>query len=146
VAKAMDYVEREGGFARVNGGMEQTGNLVWAAFQHDTSRALDPQTHTHVVVMNATVSPTAGEWRSLSSEQLYNLQKSADAIYQNELAKGAQELGYQVEWSGRSFEIGGVSRDQIEIFPSALNRSSEAAGRGGHDRARPVQRPAMSPP
>jgi len=134
VAKAMDYVEREGGFARVNGGMEQTGNLVWAAFQHDTSRALDPQTHTHVVVMNATVSPTAGEWRSLSSEQLYNLQKSADAIYQNELAKGAQELGYQVEWSGRSFEIGGVSRDQIEIFSKRTEQISEALAERGMTR------------
>ena len=33
---------------------EWTGNLVAAAFQHELSRAKDPQLHTHVVVMNMT--------------------------------------------------------------------------------------------
>lgn len=126
VQKAMTYIEREGAFTRVNGEREQTGNLVWAAFSHDTSRALDPQTHTHVVTMNATVSPGAGEWRSLSNEELYNLQKSTDAIYQNEMARGAQDLGYQVEWSGRSFEIGGVSREQIETFSKRSEQIRDA--------------------
>ena len=32
----------------------QTGNLVVASFRHDTSRAQDPQLHTHNVIMNAT--------------------------------------------------------------------------------------------
>ena len=31
-----------------------TGNLVAAAFVHDSSRALDPQLHTHFTVFNAT--------------------------------------------------------------------------------------------
>jgi len=33
---------------------QKTGNLVAAAFQHELSRAKDPQLHTHVVVMNMT--------------------------------------------------------------------------------------------
>ena len=31
-----------------------TGNLAAAAFVHDSSRALDPQLHTHFTVFNAT--------------------------------------------------------------------------------------------
>ena len=35
----------------------QTGNLVYALFQHDTSRALDPQNHTHAVNRRANGTP-----------------------------------------------------------------------------------------
>ncbi|MCU6213360.1 conjugative relaxase, partial [Morganella morganii] len=43
-----------------------TGNLVIAAFNHDTSRELDPQLHTHALVMNMTEHE--GQWRTLSSD------------------------------------------------------------------------------
>ena len=43
-----------------------TGNMVAALYNHDTSRDLDPQLHTHALVFNATF---AGEkWRSLASD------------------------------------------------------------------------------
>ena len=32
----------------------KSGNLVVALFQHDTSRALDPQAHIHAIIANAT--------------------------------------------------------------------------------------------
>ncbi len=33
---------------------QNTGNLVVASFRHETSRALDPELHTHAFVMNMT--------------------------------------------------------------------------------------------
>jgi conjugative relaxase-like TrwC/TraI family protein len=35
----------------------RTGNLVYALFQHDTSRATDPQSHIHAVIANLTQLP-----------------------------------------------------------------------------------------
>jgi hypothetical protein len=40
-----------------SGEPEKTGNLVYALFAHDTSRALDPQGHIHAVVANLTRDP-----------------------------------------------------------------------------------------
>jgi len=40
------------------------GNMVAAMVTHDTSRALDPQLHTHVCVMNVTHDPGENRWKA----------------------------------------------------------------------------------
>src|SRR3546814_19324816 len=74
---------------------EATGNLIVASFQHGTSRAQDPQLHTHNVIMNATQGDD-GSWRSLEPRALYQLQKQIGAIYRQELALQVRELGYEI--------------------------------------------------
>src|SRR3546814_3089460 len=68
VRTAMAHVERHMAATRIRAGgtvsREATGNLVIASFQHGTSRAQDPQLHTHNVIMNAT-REEQGTWRSL---------------------------------------------------------------------------------
>ncbi len=64
---------------------EATGNLVIASFRHGTSRALDPQLHTHNVILNMT-RDEAGQWRSLEPRAFYQMQKQIGAIYRQELA------------------------------------------------------------
>ncbi|NML96136.1 MobF family relaxase [Novosphingobium olei] len=95
---------REGGEVR----REATGNLAIATFRHATSRAQDPQLHTHAVVLNAT-QDREGIWRSLEPRALYQLQKEIGAIYRQELAHGVAELGYRIEpGKDAMFEIAGV--------------------------------------
>ena len=48
----------------------QTDNLLAARFDHETSRELDPQLHTHVVVLNVTQRPD-GALRALDNATLY---------------------------------------------------------------------------
>jgi conjugative relaxase-like TrwC/TraI family protein len=43
-----------------------TGNLIIARFNHDTSRAQEPQIHTHSVVINATQN--GDKWQTLGSD------------------------------------------------------------------------------
>ena len=63
IKAAVKYLEEEAAFTRLHtrdkkgkSSIEQvaTGNLLCASFRHDTSRSLDPQMHTHAVVMNVT--------------------------------------------------------------------------------------------
>ncbi len=54
---------RAGENARTNN-YETTGKLVYAEFTHDTSRALDPQLHTHNVVCNVTKTAD-GKYKAL---------------------------------------------------------------------------------
>ena len=103
---------RQGGEVR----REATGNLAIANFRHATSRAQDPQLHTHAVVINATQDKD-GNWRSLEPRAFYQLQKEIGAIYRQELAHSVAALGYQIE-SGKDslFEIAGVPEKAINAL------------------------------
>ncbi|WP_340266964.1 MobF family relaxase [Sphingobium mellinum] len=130
VKTAMAHVERHMAATRIRDGgnvtREATGNLVVASFQHGTSRAHDPQLHTHNVIMNATQGED-GAWRSLEPRAIYQLQKQIGAIYRQELAMKVRELGYEIEAGKESmFEIRGVSTEVIEAF-STRSAEIEAA-------------------
>ncbi len=123
---AMAHVERHMAATRVRDGgtvaREATGNLVIASFQHGTSRAQDPQLHTHNVIMNATQGEDGG-WRSLEPRALYQLQKQIGAIYRQELALKVRELGYEIDAGKESmFEIRDVPAGVIDAFST---RSAE---------------------
>ncbi|BBE34775.1 MobF family relaxase [Sphingosinicella microcystinivorans] len=130
VRTAMTHVEAHMAATRVRGGgaivREPTGNLIIASFQHGTSRAQDPQLHTHNVIMNATQGED-GAWRSLEPRAIYQLQKQIGAIYRQELALKVRELGYEIEAGKDSlFEIKGVSGAVVTAF-STRSAEIEAA-------------------
>jgi conjugative relaxase-like TrwC/TraI family protein len=93
-----------------------TGNIIGAAFRHDTSRELDPHLHTHCVVLNATFDPMENRWKALGAVGMYRAQKFAENCYYHDLAKGLRELGYEIVNDGRSFEIKGVPANVIALF------------------------------
>jgi ATP-dependent exoDNAse (exonuclease V) alpha subunit len=102
-----------------------TGNLVIATFEHDTSRELDPQLHTHAVIMNMTQRED-GEWRALSNEELYNNKMYFGQHYRNELAANLKERGYEIEGDQRGlFEIRGVDHDLREHFSRRSEQIAE---------------------
>lgn len=121
VKKALGYIETELAKTRqtVDGktAAVQTGNVTVAMFRHNTSRDLDPQTHTHAVIMNATKRED-GQWRSLTNEEIFNAQRVIGAIYTSELADRLQALGYDLRRTDEkgNFEIAGITREQIEHF------------------------------
>ena len=113
----------KGETARVN-----TRNLVIATFEHDTSRELDPQLHTHAVIMNMTQRED-GEWRALSNEELYGQKMYFGQYYRNELAANLKERGFEIESDRRGlFEVRGVDKDLREHF----SRRSEQMNRQKH--------------
>ena len=107
--------------------IETTGNWIIARFNHDTSRELDPQLHTHAVVINAT-RRADGEWRALSSKEMFRAKMLGGAIYRAELARGLQRLSYEVEVSHRDgrFEVKDFTREQLRHF-SRRREEIEAA-------------------
>ncbi len=138
VHTALVYVERELAATRhmQDGALQvvRTGNLVAALFQHTTSRELDPQTHTHAIVMNATQRPD-GQWRSLSNDEIYQATKVVAAIYNADLADRLQRLGYELRRtdSRGNFEINGISREQIEQFSQRRAEIAAAMAARGID-------------
>lgn len=115
VEKAMSWVEANTAEARSyardpkNGDAIRTGNLVYAMFQHDTSRALDPQAHIHVVA--AAITQTAGgAWKALWNGEIYKNNSVIGSIYHAALRTEIEKLGYEVRITGKhgQFEIVGV--------------------------------------
>jgi conjugative relaxase-like TrwC/TraI family protein len=93
-----------------------TGNLVGAAFLHTTSRALDPQLHTHFVLFNCTWDKTEKRWKALQTGDMFGALNYGTAVYRNELAKRLHRLGYQTRKAVNSFEIEGVAPELINRF------------------------------
>lgn len=111
---------RKGDNVRTNN-LEMTGKIVYASFRHDASRALDPQVHTHNVVVNVT-RDSAGKYKALESVEMCRAIRYAGKVYHNELAKRCRELGYEmvnrrdekgnITWQ----DIAGVSEELMEKF------------------------------
>jgi len=131
VKSALDKLESHGvGVRQHQGGalsVRPSGNLVAALFRHDTSRALDPQLHTHAVIMNLTQRQD-GQWKTLESQGLFDLKMTAGLIYRAQLAAALSQLGYAIEPThddGR-FEVTSVPPEVIQAF-SQRRQQIEAA-------------------
>jgi conjugative relaxase-like TrwC/TraI family protein len=100
VAAGLVYLEDHAAFSRQGkSGVRQvdTEGVLAAAFVHRTSRAGDPQLHTHVLV-SGRVRCLDGVWRALDSRALHWELKTGGMVYQAALrAELTARLG--VEWT-----------------------------------------------
>ncbi len=110
--------------------VEKTGKLAYALFNHDTSRASDPQLHTHAIVANLT-QRADGAWRALRNDKLWSKNKLLGAIYHNELRIRIQELGYRIENREKNgmFEIAGIDDDTIKSWSTRNEQIKELANK-----------------
>jgi|APThiThiocy_ev2_2_1041544.scaffolds.fasta_scaffold01801_10 Ti-type conjugative transfer relaxase TraA len=110
--------------------LEEVG-LVAALFEHSTSRALDPQLHTHALIMNVSVRDD-GTTGTLSSLDLFLSKMAAGALYRAELAKGLQvELGLILRRERTWFEIEGVSKELVQEFSKRREAIEEQLAKSG---------------
>lgn len=104
----------------------ETSGYVAASFTEFTSRADDPQLHTHVVVANK-VQGTDGKWRSLDGRRFYRHQLAAgylhEAVLRHELTRRLG-VGWQPVRNGVA-DIEGFGRDQIEAFSRRRQQAEE---------------------
>lgn len=119
VASAMKFLEDECSFSRRGPGgiVQDRAKLVAAAFAHETSRSLDPQLHTHVVVSNVVLRPD-GSTGTLVSRDFFRAKMLAGQLYRTELASQLNEkLGLPIFKMGKnSFELGNVHKDLCDAF------------------------------
>ncbi|WP_273767479.1 MobF family relaxase [Aeromonas hydrophila] len=109
--------------ARKDGEHIHTNNLIYASFTHTTSRANDPQLHTHNVIPNATLLD--GKWYSLESKEMYQFKMQAGLIYRAELAVLAHKLGYTVEVTDRQKGFWDITEISDELKSETSKRRRE---------------------
>lgn len=121
-----------------------TGNMVAALYNHDTSRDLDPQLHTHALAFNATFADE--KWRSLASdtrmktgfsENLYATKIALGNLYRSALREDVESMGFETVTAGKNglWELKDVP---VDVFSSRSQAIREAAGPDASAKSRDV--------
>lgn len=121
-----------------------TGNMVAALYNHDTSRDLDPQIHTHALVFNATFADE--KWRSLASdtrmktgfsENLYATKIALGNLYRSALREDIESMGFETVAAGKHglWELKDVP---VNVFSSRSQAIREAVGPDASAKSRDV--------
>ncbi len=124
---------------RKNGADEDrvTGNMVAAVVTHETSRALDPQLHTHVSIMNVTFDAVEGRWKSVQPSGFYRHQAFFREVCYNRLAEKLRGAGYELEVARKiGFNIKGLStelRDHFSQRREQIMREAQSVGATSQD-------------
>jgi conjugative relaxase-like TrwC/TraI family protein len=121
VRAALEHLERFGATTRVrvNGARQyrEAVGLTVAAFRQTTSRADDPQVHTHAVI-SAKVQTADGRWMALDARYLKRYQRMLGGLYQSVL-RAELTHRYGVGWepivNGQA-EIAGTPGQLLEVF------------------------------
>jgi conjugative relaxase-like TrwC/TraI family protein len=137
VEAALGWLEREACQSRRGVDGHETvdaDGFVAAAFVHRTSRAGDPQLHTHVLVANLAHCED-GKWRALDGRALLWQARTAGYLYKAHLRHElTARLG--VDWGPAhkgAAEIVGVPADLCDVFSTRRHEiEDELAARGQH--------------
>ena len=144
VAAVQGWIERHAHTRyRIGGAVAvvDADGIVAAAFRQHTSRSLDPQLHTHLVIPNRVMSPD-GRWLALDARLIKLDQQSLSAIYHAGLrAEMTSRLGVRwgqpvngiaeirdvpdavlVEFSARTQDIRRRLDDKLDRFSDTMGR------------------------
>ena len=129
------YVQRRGVMSRSGAGgktiEDVPGGATIARFDHFTSRAGDPQLHSHLLVANKVLCGD-GVWRNLHGQQLYASAKAASMVGGAVLRA---ELSRRLGWSWDRIDdrlhadLAGSPKDLIEAWSSRSRDVAREAGR-----------------
>jgi conjugative relaxase-like TrwC/TraI family protein len=118
VESVLDHLSTEACYARRGAGgsrLIEANGFIAAAFRHRTSRAGDPQLHTHVVVPNL-VQGSDGRWSAPDGRHLYAWKMTAGTLYRSALRAELRPLG--LSWHVRR---NGLS--EVRDVPQAILRA-----------------------
>lgn len=126
VGDMLEYLQRHAGTSRVGkGGTRQVpAKFVIAVFEHGTSRAQDPNLHSHCLIFNLGIRPD-GSTGTILSRPIYRLKMAAGAVYRASLASRLRAHGWPITRTEGSFEIDGVPEEMCRHFSKRRARIVE---------------------
>lgn len=112
-----------------------TGNLLWAAFPHLTTRPIDgvpdPHLHVHFYVFNATFDATEDKWKAVEFGDLKRGAPLFEAHFHASLMRRVAELGYPTKDNGKRWDIDGLPPGVLEKFSRRTAEIEAVASKKG---------------
>ncbi len=121
VEKTLAFIEEKFALGRRGSAIEGTitkeqVKLLAAAYRHGSSRELDMQVHTHLMLQNLGLRAD-GTWGALNEKELFEWKLSLGAIYRAELASEIDKgLGFGIEADRDYFRLAGIPKELEEEF------------------------------
>jgi len=142
---ALLYIEQNLLHARRGkGGIEtEAAQMIAATFQHGTSRAGDPDLHTHCIIANLARRPD-GTFGAIEAAEIFRHKMMLGAIYRAELAQQLHKLGYQIEADRDSFKVAGVPDSLCKRWSSRRAQIEEALEQRNASSAKAAEIAALS--
>jgi len=141
VSEVVDYLESVAGHGlRGHQGDGQraarigTDGWIVAAFEHRTSRAGDPQLHTHLVVPNV-LRGADGKWSAVDSKAVFRHALTASYLFHAVLRGQLTErlgVGWTTPVKGIA-EVDGMPADLMDTFSTRRRQIIRAMGIAGHN-------------
>ena len=146
VKDALDYLQDAAAITRRghDGEIKEDAHLVIATFEHGTSRAQDPQLHTHCLVMN-TCTREDGTSGTIESQPLYQAKMTVGALYRTGFATRLEQgLDLTAVQKGSCFEVDGVSERLSQVFSKRREAILESLSEKGYDSPQAAATAALS--
>jgi conjugative relaxase-like TrwC/TraI family protein len=147
IGAVLDHLSAEACFARRGAGGHQlieADGFFGAAFRHRTSRAGDPQLHTHVVVPNL-VRGADGRWSAPDARHLFTWKTTAGTLYQSALRAELAPLGlgWDVRRNGLS-ELRDIPKPILRTFSQRRADIEQAMEQRGSTSAAAAAKAALA--
>lgn len=133
VQAAMRHIEEKAAFARrgkAGAEQEHLSGLITAQYLHTTTRELDPDLHTHSLVLNL-AQRSDGTWGGIESKNLYDWKMAAGAIYRAELSKQIKELCFEIKADRDYFKVVGVPDELCNEWSKRREQIEDALAKSG---------------
>ncbi len=118
VKSALQYLEENAAVSRTGKGGKkfEKAAVLFAVFLHGSSRALDPQVHTHALLFNLGIR-TNGRTGAIHSRNVFRHRMAAGTLYAAVLAlELRQRFGLTLRFEKAGFHIEGVPKDLCRTF------------------------------
>jgi len=120
VEKVLEFMEEKFELGRRGSAKEGTitkerVKLLAAAYRHGSSRELDMQIHTHLMLQNLGLR-TDGTWGALNEKELFEWKLALGAVYRAELSGEMAKLGFGIEADRDYFRLAGIPPELEEEF------------------------------
>ncbi|WP_224392883.1 MobF family relaxase [Pseudonocardia sp. ICBG1293] len=109
------------------GTFEQGVGTVWSVWGHSTSRADEPQLHTHAALLNRTVT-SGGKVGALDGASFSGIKQAVDAVYQQtleQLVTEATGVGWRDRPDGLVREIAGIDQGLLDAASTRTAQVNE---------------------
>ena len=117
VKETMKEIEKKANFRETKNHkteLKNGGNLIFAEYEHEVNRELEPNLHSHIVVANLVQTPTG--YKALDNAEIMEYQKMFQRIYTNKLASLSVENNISIESTKNGFKYSGISQELCDKY------------------------------